>query len=196
LKQPQNGYINVTPWVQRLFFVHTYFVYIYVFYMFVLAFYKGYALEYPRYRLWLEMLMLTVIPALQHIRFYFGHWGCEYGLVWDLCLFCIFGSLTMLLLAYFLFFQAYVMPLDTNFLQAALAILVFEGLCGCVNGLQTLKLATTTGFQVFLLWVSMVSFLGFCCLLTKWQLSPHGEVPVTVSLLSVVQAMSPSHRSG
>merc|ERR1719174_373819 len=94
-KKRLSSYTNLTPWVMRLFFVHTYYAYIYVFYMFVLAFYKGYALEFPDWRRWTEMVLVMFIPALQHLRFYFGYWGCELGMVHDLCFFILLCSVVM-----------------------------------------------------------------------------------------------------
>ncbi|CAE8676757.1 unnamed protein product, partial [Polarella glacialis] len=111
VKHGPAGYSNLTPWVKTFFFVHTYYVYIYVFYMFVLAFYKGYALEYPQALQSREILLIMTIPALQHLRFFFGHWGCELGMPADLCAFLALCSMTMFALMYFLFYQAYIMPL-------------------------------------------------------------------------------------
>ncbi|CAK0805613.1 unnamed protein product, partial [Prorocentrum cordatum] len=62
LQIAQKNSCNLTPWATRFFFVHTYYVYTYVFYMFVLAFYKGYALEYPASTRWMEMALIMTLP--------------------------------------------------------------------------------------------------------------------------------------
>lgn len=184
-KRGHESYANVTPWVIRVFFVHTYYAYIYVFYMFVLAFYKGYALEYPEWRRWSEMVLIMFIPAMQHLRFYFGYWGCELGMAHDLCFFLLLCSVTMWLLLYFLCFQAYIMPLDSTFLFVAILVVILEGLCGSVNALQTLKLPTTTKWQMAMLSMCILNLLAvvtvFVCrelrfheaLMDSYKLPPH-----------------------
>mmetsp|Transcript_58783 Transcript_58783/g.170546 ORF Transcript_58783/g.170546 Transcript_58783/m.170546 type:complete len:228 (+) Transcript_58783:153-836(+) len=135
----KGGYSNVTPWIAKLFFAHSYFVYIYVFYMFVFAFYKGYTLEYPSERVWQEMVGIMAIPFFQHLRFYFGFWGCELGLVYDLSAFSFLNAVVMTLLMYFLFFQAYIFPIDSDFLTVAILLVMLESCCGIVNMLPAMK---------------------------------------------------------
>merc|ERR1719326_267677 len=132
----------------KFFFVYTYYAYIYVFYMFVLAFYKGYALEYPDWRRWVEMVLIMVVPFFQHLRFYFGYWGCELGRCYDLCVFLLLCSIVMVVLMYFLFFQAYIMPLDSTFLFVAVVLVAVEGVCGAINALQAMKLGTASTEQL------------------------------------------------
>eukprot|EP00927_Polykrikos_kofoidii_P003738 TRINITY_DN11510_c0_g2_i1.p1 TRINITY_DN11510_c0_g2~~TRINITY_DN11510_c0_g2_i1.p1 ORF type:complete len:221 (+),score=37.83 TRINITY_DN11510_c0_g2_i1:82-744(+) len=154
------SYVNLTPWIMKVFFVHTYYAYIYVFYMFMLAFYKGYALEYPDSRRRIEMVLIMLVPFLQHLRFYFGYWGCELGSPRDLCAFLLLCSVVMVVLMYFLFFQAYIMPMDTTFLFVAVGIVGVEGICGSINTLQLMKLNTVSTVQVIALAISVL--LVFC----------------------------------
>mmetsp|Transcript_47439 Transcript_47439/g.85406 ORF Transcript_47439/g.85406 Transcript_47439/m.85406 type:complete len:256 (+) Transcript_47439:204-971(+) len=160
VKHGPAGYSNLTPWVKTFFFVHTYYVYIYVFYMFVLAFYKGYALEYPQALQSREILLIMTIPALQHLRFFFGHWGCELGMPADLCAFLALCSMTMFALMYFLFYQAYIMPLDTTFLSVAVAAVGIEGLCGIINSLQTMKVMSLSTLQYIILLIGILAVLA------------------------------------
>jgi len=166
------NYSNLTPWVQGLFFCHTYFAYIYNFYMFVLAFYKGYALQYPPGRQTWEMILIMSLPGLQHLRFFFGHWGVELGRPHDLFAFMLLSALTMLVLMYFLFNQAYIMPLDTSYLTIALFLVCLEAICGIINTLQTMKLMTLSVFQTCLLLVSIVLLLGAITILFLKELLP------------------------
>eukprot|EP00441_Pelagodinium_beii_P027866 CAMPEP_0197655276 /NCGR_PEP_ID=MMETSP1338-20131121/39361_1 /TAXON_ID=43686 ORGANISM="Pelagodinium beii, Strain RCC1491" /NCGR_SAMPLE_ID=MMETSP1338 /ASSEMBLY_ACC=CAM_ASM_000754 /LENGTH=225 /DNA_ID=CAMNT_0043230901 /DNA_START=74 /DNA_END=751 /DNA_ORIENTATION=+ len=159
-KSALSNYSNLTPWVRGLFFCHTYFAYVYTFYMFVLAFYKGYALQYPPGRQTWEMVLIMVLPAMQHLRFFFGHWGNELGRPHDLFAFMLFGTMTMLVLMYFLFYQAYIMPLDTSYLTIAVFIVAVEGICGIINSLQTMKLMSLSVCQISMLLISMTSLLG------------------------------------
>jgi|EP00927_Polykrikos_kofoidii_P003740 hypothetical protein len=153
-------YVNLTPWVTRLIFVHTYYAYTYVFYMFVLAFYKGYALEYTHARRWIEMVLIMVVPFLQHLRFYFGYWGCELGRPLDLWMFLVLCSVVMVVLMYFLFYQAYIMPFDNTFLLIAIGIVGVEGVCGSVNSLQLLKLRNHSTIQLLGLLIGVLLHLG------------------------------------
>eukprot|EP00930_Biecheleria_cincta_P002804 TRINITY_DN103796_c0_g1_i1.p1 TRINITY_DN103796_c0_g1~~TRINITY_DN103796_c0_g1_i1.p1 ORF type:complete len:219 (-),score=34.09 TRINITY_DN103796_c0_g1_i1:115-771(-) len=149
-KRPLSGYVNLMPWVKHFSFVHTYFVYVFTFYMFVLAFYKGYALYYPEGRQAWEMALIMCLPPLQHLRFFFGHWGNELGMPYDLAAFLGLCALTMIALFYFLFYQAYVMPLDTNYLTVAVLAIGVEGFCGIMNILQTMKLSNLTWAETML----------------------------------------------
>jgi len=171
LKESGYGRFNVTPWVRWLFFAHTYFVYIYVFFMFVLAFYKCYALEYPVWRRWAEMVLIMLIPCVQHLRFYFGHWGCELGLVYDLCAFLFLNAAAMLLLMYFLFLQAYIMPLDSSFLFVAIVLVIVESLCGLVNAMNAMKLRTLTRAQTIMMTASIISALVVFGLFVEQELA-------------------------
>lgn len=152
-------YTNLTPWVTRLFFVHTYFAYVYVFYMFVLAFYKGYALEYPDMRRAFEMTLIMLIPGFQHLRFYFGYWGCELGMTNDLCVFVFLCSGVMVLLMYFQFMQAYILPFESTFLFVAVSLVGVEGICGILNLLQTIKLQSSNWFQLCIVTFSVMLLL-------------------------------------
>jgi hypothetical protein len=155
---------NLTPWVTRFFFMHTYYVYTYVFYMFVLAFYKGYALEYPASTRWMEMALIMTFPLVHHLRFYFGYWGCEFGFVIDLCVFLTLCTLVMCQLMYFIFWQAYVMPTDLTVLFVGALAVCIEGLCGIVNALQALTLRQLSVMQrVMLSGCVMMSLASILC---------------------------------
>jgi len=175
-RQSPASYTNVTPWVTRVFFVHTYYAYIYVFYMFVLAFYKGYALEYPDWRRWMEMVFIMFIPALQHLRFYFGYWGCELGMAQDLCFFIVLCSLVMLVLMYFLFMQAYIVPLDGTLLFVAVVAVGVEGVCGAINALQTLKAQSSSLGQLVAMSASILLLFASLALFAFRELLPHEAV--------------------
>mmetsp|Transcript_111488 Transcript_111488/g.296299 ORF Transcript_111488/g.296299 Transcript_111488/m.296299 type:complete len:255 (-) Transcript_111488:56-820(-) len=179
-KQGPDEYINLTPWVSRLFFVHTYYAYVYVFYMFVLAFYKGYALQYPDWLRWVEMVLIMALPILQHLRFFFGYWGCELGMFYDLCIFVFLCGITMLVLMYFLFFQAYLTPLDTTFIFIAVALVAVEGVCGAINALQTIKLQYSTYLQLFFMAASVMLLLAAVSAFVVRELLPKEMMNVTV----------------
>eukprot|EP00927_Polykrikos_kofoidii_P003739 TRINITY_DN11510_c0_g3_i1.p1 TRINITY_DN11510_c0_g3~~TRINITY_DN11510_c0_g3_i1.p1 ORF type:complete len:253 (+),score=37.74 TRINITY_DN11510_c0_g3_i1:37-759(+) len=176
IKHRSPSYVNLTPWVMKVFFVHTYYAYIYVFYMFVLAFYKGYALEYPYWRHRVEMVLIMLVPFLQHLRFYFGYWGCELGMPHDLCVFLLLCSVVMVVLMYFLFFQAYIMPLDSTFLFAAVSIVAVEGVCGAMNALQLMKLNKSSTLQLICLTVSVLLLFSTVSLFIVRELLPHEAV--------------------
>mmetsp|Transcript_33100 Transcript_33100/g.87520 ORF Transcript_33100/g.87520 Transcript_33100/m.87520 type:complete len:235 (-) Transcript_33100:44-748(-) len=173
------GYGNLTPWVQKLFFTHTYYVYIYSFLMFVLLFYKGYALEYPDFRRWFDMVMALTIPAVQHCRFFFGHWGCELGLWLDLSLFLTLCSLVNFMLLYFLYSQAYIMQMDSTLMCVAIMLVAVEGMCGTINILQTLKTQTISGSRMVIMVGSVFLFLASLGVSALQSLSPHQEMFVS-----------------
>mmetsp|Transcript_106017 Transcript_106017/g.310050 ORF Transcript_106017/g.310050 Transcript_106017/m.310050 type:complete len:248 (-) Transcript_106017:86-829(-) len=170
------AYTNVTPWITKLFFVHTYYAYIYTFYMFMLAFYKGYALEYTTFRRIGEMVCIVVLPVLQHLRFFFGYWGNELGMIYDLCIFVMLSGVTMLVLMFFLFLQAYIMPFDSTFLFIAVVVVAVEGVCGAINTLQTVKLQTTTCFQIMMVAASITGLLTAISLFIVRELLPRETV--------------------
>mmetsp|Transcript_1676 Transcript_1676/g.4252 ORF Transcript_1676/g.4252 Transcript_1676/m.4252 type:complete len:231 (+) Transcript_1676:98-790(+) len=191
-KQGLPNYQNLTPCVRTFFFVHTYLVYVYTFYMFVFAFYKGYALQYPAGRESWEIVLIMTLPCLQHLRFFFGYWGLELGLVYDVSIFLLLTTMTITVLSYFLFFQAYMMPLEMSILTIAVAAVIVEGVCGIINSLQTLKLAPATRSQTTLL-ASMVSVIFVTSVFLVKELLPNEisfdhywmpaqeEVPLTLS---------------
>eukprot|EP00929_Paragymnodinium_shiwhaense_P106007 TRINITY_DN7109_c0_g1_i1.p1 TRINITY_DN7109_c0_g1~~TRINITY_DN7109_c0_g1_i1.p1 ORF type:complete len:219 (+),score=47.41 TRINITY_DN7109_c0_g1_i1:94-750(+) len=179
-------YTNLTPWVMRVFFVHTYYAYIYVFYMFVLAFYKGYALEYPDWRRWVEMVLIMLVPLLQHLRFYFGYWGCQVGKCNDLCVFLLLCSVVMVLLMYFLFFQAYIMPLDSTLLFIATVVVGLEGICGAINALQAMKLEAAGTGQLVGLTISVLLLFTTVSLFIVREILPHESVAQELRLASDV----------
>eukprot|EP00927_Polykrikos_kofoidii_P003737 TRINITY_DN11510_c0_g1_i1.p1 TRINITY_DN11510_c0_g1~~TRINITY_DN11510_c0_g1_i1.p1 ORF type:complete len:233 (+),score=33.54 TRINITY_DN11510_c0_g1_i1:91-789(+) len=170
------SYANITPWVMKVFFVHTYYAYVYVFYMFVFAFYKGYALEYPDWRRYVEMALIMLVPFLQHPRFYFGYWGCELGTPLDLCIFLLLCCVVMVVLMYFLFFQAYIMPLDSTFLFVAVSVVCVEGMCGSINALQLMKLRSSSTLQLVCLTVSVLLLFSTVALFIVRELLPHEAV--------------------
>jgi len=167
------AYANLTPWVSKLFFVHTYYVYIYVFLLFVLLFYKGYALEYPMSRRWYDMVMCMLLPPVQHLRFYFGHWGCQLGMWVDLSLFLCLCGLTNCLLMYFQYGQAYIMPMDSTLMFTALCIVSVEGMCGCINILQMLKTQVVSCPRMVTMSVSIFVFLLSMAIFVVQTLIPH-----------------------
>ena len=161
-KRLSNGvatYENLTPWVKSFSFGHTYYSYIYVFYMFVFAFYKGYALSFPKFREIIEIFLIMALPWVQHVRFFFGYWGMECGMVYDLAAFLSLCTLQLIIIMYFLMHQAYIMTWDVKFLTIAVAAVVIESTCGTINMLQTLKLASLTAVEGFVLLASAVSVL-------------------------------------
>lgn len=165
-------YSNLTPWVVKLFFLHTYYAYISVFYLVVLFFFKGYALEYPQWRWWFEMVLIMTIPVMQHIRFFFGHWGCELGMIYDLCIFVLLSGLVMLVIMYFLFMQAYIMPLESTFLFISVMVVAIEGVCGAMNILQTTKLQPSSVTQSLLMVVSVLVLIMAVTLFLLRELLP------------------------
>mmetsp|Transcript_81554 Transcript_81554/g.243137 ORF Transcript_81554/g.243137 Transcript_81554/m.243137 type:complete len:242 (-) Transcript_81554:26-751(-) len=171
-KQGPEEYTNLTPWIAKLFFLHTYYAYIYVFYMFVLAFYKGYALEYPDWRRWFEMVLIMLLPVMQHLRFFFGYWGCELGMFYDLTIFVFLCSMVMLVLMYFLFLQAYIMPFDTTFLFVSVIIVGVEGVCGAMNGLQSIKLQSSSCSQILLMSAAVLMLLTALAMFIVRELTP------------------------
>lgn len=183
-KQRVPAYVNLTPWVMKLFFIHTYYAYIYVFYMFVLAFYKGYALEYPDMRRWVEMSLIMLVPFLQHVRFYFGYWGCEHGTCHDLCVFLLLCSVVMVVLMYFLFFQAYIMPLDSTFLFVAVVVVAVEGVCGAINALQAIKLSSASTEQLVAMTISVLLLFSTVSLFIVRELLPREAVVQELRLVS------------
>jgi len=171
LKGP--AYTNLTPWVTKLFFCHTYYAYVFVFYLFLLMFYKGYALEYPDWRRPEEMVLIMCIPALQHVRFYFGYWGCEKGMARDLFIFLFFCTCLLWVLMYFLFKQAYILPLDAMLSLVAVVIVVIEGFCGVINILQTIKIHSQSSFSVLAIVVNILCFLVTVVAFLVLQISPN-----------------------
>jgi len=159
-KQGPRDYLNLVPWVSKLFFAHTYYAYIYVFYMFLLAFYKAYALQYPDWIRWFEMVLIMVLPIMQHLRFFFGYWGCELGMFVDLQSFIFLCAGVMLVLMYFLFKQAYIIPMDSNILFVAVVLVAAEGVCGAINALQAVKLHTAKWGQIIVTTANIMFFLG------------------------------------
>mmetsp|Transcript_99063 Transcript_99063/g.212210 ORF Transcript_99063/g.212210 Transcript_99063/m.212210 type:complete len:232 (+) Transcript_99063:61-756(+) len=183
-------FANLTPWVHSLFFIHTYFCYIFVFYMFLMIFYKGYALEFPAYRKQQEMALLMSIPILQHAFFYFGHWGNHHGSQKDLCLFLCFATWLMWSLMYFLFRQAYIMPLESRICFLNAVIVAVEGFCGVVNLLQTLFTQPRTGGSsvavIMLIAVNIICFLVSTFFLIFLEFMPPTEQQVTSMRLASV----------
>lgn len=171
-KQPLEGYVNLMPWMKNFSFVHTYLVYIYTFYMFVLAFYKGYALYYPERRQAWEMALIMCLPPLQHLRFFFGHWGNELGMPYDLAASLGLGTLTMSVLLYFLFYQAYIMPLDTSYLTIAVLAVGVESMCGIVNTLQMMKLSNLSCTETALVLLTITMVLATSALFIVKELLP------------------------
>mmetsp|Transcript_16867 Transcript_16867/g.45699 ORF Transcript_16867/g.45699 Transcript_16867/m.45699 type:complete len:205 (-) Transcript_16867:81-695(-) len=152
-------YENLTPWVLKLFFAHTYYAYVYTFYMFLLAYYKGYALEYPEWRRPEEMVLIMCIPMLQHIRFYFGHWGCAFGGIQNLSIFVFLCTVLSWVLMFFLFFQAYVLPHENTLLIVAIITVFVEGLCGVINALQPSQMQIASARQLLFSWVNIMLYL-------------------------------------
>merc|ERR1719217_2038070 len=102
------------------------------------------------------MVLIMLVPFLQHLRFYFGYWGCDAGGCHELCVFLLLCSLVMIVLMYFLFFQAYIMPLDSTFLFVAVVAVAVEGVCGAINALQAMKLGNAGTEQLVGLTVSVL----------------------------------------
>ncbi|CAK9059789.1 unnamed protein product [Durusdinium trenchii] len=187
------NYQNLTPWVRIFFFAHTYYAYIYTFYMFVFAFYKGYALYYPQNRKIWEIVGIMMLPCVQHLRFFFGHWGLELGLVYDLVAFLFLSSVKLLILMYFLFEQAYIMRLDVRFLTMAVAAVVVESVCGIINVLQTMKLATLNVTETILLLASVVSVLTVASYFVVEELLPSEIRPELGYLSTLTEVPEPRH---
>mmetsp|Transcript_135654 Transcript_135654/g.421462 ORF Transcript_135654/g.421462 Transcript_135654/m.421462 type:complete len:241 (-) Transcript_135654:32-754(-) len=171
-KHGPEGYSNMAPWILKLLFLHTYYAYIYVFLMFVLAFYKGYALVYPEWRRWFEMVLITSLPVLHHLRFFFGYWGCELGMFMDLCSFVLLSAASMLVLMYFLFMQCYIMPLDSTFLFIGVVLVGIEGTAGAINALQSYKLQNSGIAHTVVIVVSVLSLLTAIMLFALRELLP------------------------
>jgi len=179
-------FTNLTPWVHSLFFIHTYFCYIFVFYMFLMIFYKGYALEFPPYRKQQEMALFMTIPILQHALFYFGYWGNRYGAKKDLCLFLCFATWLMWSLMYFLFRQAYIMPLESRICFLNAVIVAVEGFCGVINTLQTLftqpRTASSSLVVTMVITINVICFLVSIFFLIFLELMPPAEQQEVTSM--------------
>ncbi|CAK0889297.1 unnamed protein product [Prorocentrum cordatum] len=167
----RSSYSNLTPWVETLLFVHTYFAYTFVFYMLLLVFYKGYALEYPTGRQQREMLLVMIIPVMHHAQFYFANEGMGKGSQRDLCVFIFFCTCMLWILMYFLFWQAYVVPLESKLCFVSAVLVAAEGMCGVVNVLQTVTsrspFTTQTSavyLQVLLNVTTVAALIAFECM--------------------------------
>eukprot|EP00434_Breviolum_minutum_P008468 symbB.v1.2.007471.t1/scaffold455.1/size335105/19 len=123
------------------------------------------------------------LPCVQHVRFFFGHWGLEYGLVYDLSAFLFLSAAKIIMLMYFLFAQAFIMRLDVRFLTLAVAAVVVESACGIINVLQTLKLAALNATETVLLLTSVVSVLTVASYFVIEELLPN-EIFPEMALLS------------
>lgn len=165
---PRAAYLwhsNLTPFTEHLFFLHSYYDYILVFYLFSLAYYKGYALEYSEHVRIEEFAMILLLPALNHLRFFFGHWGFECGTPVDLAAFLLASVMVSLILTYFTCLQAYLVPLDHLVLQPGLILVVFEGLCGIINAMQALRHKSCSMLHCMLLYGGIMAFIAvqvFC----------------------------------
>jgi len=168
-------YSNVAPWVTKHFFVHSYYAYVYVFFMFVLAFYKGYTLEYPGSRQVCELLLIMSLPALQHLRFFFGYAACDHGMFYDLCAFLALCSVVNWILMYFLFMQAYIIPLETTFLSIAMTLVLVESFVGVVNTMQAMKLQRCSGARLVCAWLLIVMLLATLVAFVTQQLLPRTQ---------------------
>merc|ERR1719450_1440414 len=117
-----------------------------------------------------------LVPFLQHLRFYFGYWGCELGTCQDLCVFLLLCSSVMVVLMYFLFFQAYIMPLDSTFLFVAVVAVAVEGVCGAINAMQAVKLQTLSTKQLAGMTASVILLFATVTLFVVRELLPHEAV--------------------
>merc|ERR1719195_1704151 len=78
------------------------------------------------------------IPLVQHAFFYFGYFGCDKGTPMYLSLFVCISTGLLWILMYFLFRQAYIMPIESKLCFFSALLICVEGTCGLVNLLQTI----------------------------------------------------------
>lgn len=172
---------NLTPWVTSVFFVHTYYCYLYSFFLIVFSYYKSYALEHPEWRKWLEIMLLISLPALQHMRFFFGYWACQLGFPVDLAIFLSLCPVVMSLLMYFRFDQMYILPLESTLLFIALWVIALEAFSGAINALQVLKITPLPFWQRMAVGLSILCSLAAVCILLLLELTPQmspSDLPV------------------
>jgi len=171
-----NAYINLTPSVEGLFFCHSYYAYTFVFYMFLILFYKDYALEYPIGRQQKEMLLLMITPIMHHALFYFGHRGCVEGSPRDLCSFIFCCTCLMWVLMYFLFAQAYIVPLESKLCFVSATLVAVEGMCGVVNILQTVTSRPLPQNSAVFFHVMLYFITVGCLIVFEFMPAPEEEV--------------------
>mmetsp|Transcript_5352 Transcript_5352/g.11835 ORF Transcript_5352/g.11835 Transcript_5352/m.11835 type:complete len:220 (+) Transcript_5352:49-708(+) len=153
------SFANVTPWVLNLFFFHTYYAYICVFYLFVLAYYKGFAMQYPRFRRAQEMVLVMVLPVTQHLRFYLGYWGCQVGEPYYLVGFLFLCVGLSWAFFYFLFLQAYIMPLESALVYPTVIGVFVEAGCGMINAIRPCHWQDTSRTHIFFVVLSAALML-------------------------------------
>mmetsp|Transcript_31253 Transcript_31253/g.71357 ORF Transcript_31253/g.71357 Transcript_31253/m.71357 type:complete len:217 (-) Transcript_31253:73-723(-) len=173
------SFANVTPWVLNLFFFHTYYAYICVFYLFVLAYYKGFAMQYPRYRRASEMILVMALPVTQHLRFYLGYWGCQHGEAFYLVGFLFLSVALSWAMFYFLFLQAYIMPLESALLYPAVAAVFVEGACGMINAIRPCHWQETSRTHIFFIVTTvvlmMMTYASFFALFFMYPFDQNAE---------------------
>eukprot|EP00913_Durusdinium_trenchii_P026344 g24719.t1 len=96
-------------------------------------------------------------------------------------------------LRYFLFEQAYIMRLDVRFLTMAVAAVVVESVCGIINVLQTMKLATLNVTETILLLASVVSVLTVASYFVVEELLPSEIRPELGYLSTLTEVPEPRH---
>mmetsp|Transcript_36655 Transcript_36655/g.83051 ORF Transcript_36655/g.83051 Transcript_36655/m.83051 type:complete len:219 (-) Transcript_36655:107-763(-) len=193
------SFSNVTPWVLNLFFCHTYYAYVCVFYLFVLAYYKGFAMQYPRMRKMEEMVLVMLLPVIQHLRFYLGYWGCQLGEPFYLVGFLSLCVVLSWVFFYFLFMQAYILPFEGTLLYPTLAGVFVEGACGMINIIRPCHWEGTSRVHRSLVISSVVCMLltyaAFCGLSVMYpfeQTAEEGQNFYTALLQNLRGVRSPS----
>merc|ERR1719218_348961 len=91
----------------------------------------------------------------------------------DLCIFLFFCTCLLWMLMYFLFKQAYILPLDAMLSLVAVLIVVIEGFCGVINILQTIKIHSQSSTFVLAVVVNILCFLATVIAFLILQISPN-----------------------
>mmetsp|Transcript_25099 Transcript_25099/g.46057 ORF Transcript_25099/g.46057 Transcript_25099/m.46057 type:complete len:223 (+) Transcript_25099:83-751(+) len=173
------AFTNVTPWVLNLFFYHTYYAYVCVFYLFVLACYKGFAMQYPQLRKTEEMVLVMLLPVIQHLRFYLGYWGCQLGEPFYLVGFLALCVVLSWVFFYFLFMQAYILPFESTLLYPTVAGVFVEGACGMINIIRPCHWEGTSRTHICLIVATvalmMLTYAAFCALSVMYPFDQTAE---------------------
>merc|ERR1719382_1442521 len=111
-----------------------------------------------------------VIPVMHHAQFYYANEGMFKGSQRDLCVFIFFCTCMLWILMYFLFWQAYVVPLESKLCFVSAVLVAVEGMCGVVNVLQTVTSRPFSTQNSFVyLWVllnviTVAALIAFECM--------------------------------
>merc|ERR1719218_548840 len=91
----------------------------------------------------------------------------------DLCIFLFFCTCLLWMLMYFLFKQAYILPLDAMLSLVAVVIVAIEGFCGVINILQTIKIHSQSTTYVLAVVINILCFLATVVAFLIFEISPN-----------------------